>query len=205
MTNPEVIKTRVGIVGGGPAGLMLSHLLSKAGIDNVVVEKRDHETIRTTHRAGHSRARQRLHAGRLRCLRPGAHDGLQARGHRPAVRRGQPPDRLRRPGRRGGVAVSAERGVRRPGRGPGARRRRGPLLGVRHRGGRPDRPTPRRSASPTRRARPRRSTPRSWSAPTAPAGSASGRSRRNTGPTTSSSTRSPGSASCARRRPARRN
>ena len=52
MTNPEVIKTKVGIVGGGPAGLMLSHLLSKAGIDNVVVEKRDHETIRTTHRAG---------------------------------------------------------------------------------------------------------------------------------------------------------
>ena len=31
---------------------MLSHLLSKSGIDNVVVEKRDHETIRTTHRAG---------------------------------------------------------------------------------------------------------------------------------------------------------
>ena len=52
MAQPEVIKTRVGIVGGGPAGLMLSHLLSGAGIDNVVVEKRDHETIRTTHRAG---------------------------------------------------------------------------------------------------------------------------------------------------------
>ena len=52
MPNPEVITTRVGIVGGGPAGLMLSHLLSKSGIDNVVVEKRDHETIRTTHRAG---------------------------------------------------------------------------------------------------------------------------------------------------------
>ena len=31
---------------------MLSHLLSQAGIDNIVVEKRDHETIRTTHRAG---------------------------------------------------------------------------------------------------------------------------------------------------------
>ena len=52
MSNPEVLKTRVGIVGGGPAGLMLSHLLSKAGINNIVVEKRDHETIRTTHRAG---------------------------------------------------------------------------------------------------------------------------------------------------------
>ena len=52
MTDVDVDRTRVGIVGGGPAGLMLSHLLSQAGIDNVVVEKRDHETIRTTHRAG---------------------------------------------------------------------------------------------------------------------------------------------------------
>lgn len=49
---PTVIATRVGIVGGGPAGLMLSHLLARAGIENVVVESRDHETIRTTHRAG---------------------------------------------------------------------------------------------------------------------------------------------------------
>ncbi|MCQ1994720.1 4-hydroxybenzoate 3-monooxygenase [Arthrobacter sp. zg-Y1171] len=47
-----ILKTQVGIVGGGPAGLMLSHLLSKSGIDNIVVEKRDRETIRTTHRAG---------------------------------------------------------------------------------------------------------------------------------------------------------
>ncbi|MDM7990033.1 4-hydroxybenzoate 3-monooxygenase [Arthrobacter sp. zg-Y877] len=47
-----ILTTQVGIVGGGPAGLMLSHLLSKSGIDNIVVEKRDHETIRTTHRAG---------------------------------------------------------------------------------------------------------------------------------------------------------
>ena len=52
MPAPTVLKTRVGIVGGGPAGLMLSHLLGRAGIDSIVVEKRDHETIRTTHRAG---------------------------------------------------------------------------------------------------------------------------------------------------------
>ncbi|WP_336712289.1 4-hydroxybenzoate 3-monooxygenase [Arthrobacter sp. USHLN218] len=50
--NAQIIKTQVGIVGGGPAGLMLSHLLAKSGIENIVVEKRDHETIRTTHRAG---------------------------------------------------------------------------------------------------------------------------------------------------------
>lgn len=52
MSSPEILKTRVGIVGGGPAGLMLSHLLHQAGIDSIVVENRDHETIRTTHRAG---------------------------------------------------------------------------------------------------------------------------------------------------------
>ena len=52
MASVEVSKTRVGIVGAGPAGLMLSHLLAQAGIDNIVVEKRDHETIRNTHRAG---------------------------------------------------------------------------------------------------------------------------------------------------------
>ena len=48
----RILKTKVGIIGGGPAGLMLSHLLSKSGIDNIVVEMRDHETIRNTHRAG---------------------------------------------------------------------------------------------------------------------------------------------------------
>src|SRR5918997_5004143 len=52
MFGPEVITTHVGIVGGGPAGLMLSHLLAGAGVDNVVVDTREHETIRTTHRAG---------------------------------------------------------------------------------------------------------------------------------------------------------
>jgi p-hydroxybenzoate 3-monooxygenase len=52
MPATDILTTRVGIVGGGPAGLMLSHLLGAAGIDSIVVENRDHETIRTTHRAG---------------------------------------------------------------------------------------------------------------------------------------------------------
>ncbi|MFC7401297.1 4-hydroxybenzoate 3-monooxygenase [Citricoccus sp. GCM10030269] len=50
--SPQTTRTQVGIVGGGPAGLLLSHLLSKQGIANVVVELRDHETIKNTHRAG---------------------------------------------------------------------------------------------------------------------------------------------------------
>ena len=53
MSAPEnITRTTVGIVGGGPAGLLLSHLLAQQGIENVVLEKRDHETIANTHRAG---------------------------------------------------------------------------------------------------------------------------------------------------------
>jgi len=49
---PDATRTRVGIVGGGPAGLMLSHLLARSGIDSVVVELRTREEIEHTHRAG---------------------------------------------------------------------------------------------------------------------------------------------------------
>src|SRR3954453_4118449 len=49
---PDLTRTRVGIVGGGPAGLMLSHLLARAGIDSVVVELRSREEIEHTQRAG---------------------------------------------------------------------------------------------------------------------------------------------------------
>jgi 4-hydroxybenzoate 3-monooxygenase len=48
----DLIRTPVGIVGGGPAGLMLSHLLARAGIDSVVVELRTRDEIEHTHRAG---------------------------------------------------------------------------------------------------------------------------------------------------------
>jgi p-hydroxybenzoate 3-monooxygenase len=46
------IRTRVAIVGAGPAGLLLSHLLAAAGIDSVVLENRNREQIETTVRAG---------------------------------------------------------------------------------------------------------------------------------------------------------
>jgi p-hydroxybenzoate 3-monooxygenase len=46
------IDTTVGIVGGGPAGLMLSHLLARAGIDSVVVDHRTRHEIEHTVRAG---------------------------------------------------------------------------------------------------------------------------------------------------------
>ncbi|MCQ9165407.1 MULTISPECIES: 4-hydroxybenzoate 3-monooxygenase [unclassified Arthrobacter] len=73
----QVIKTQVGIVGGGPAGLMLSHLLSRAGIASIVIEKRDHETIRHTHRAGI------LEAGSVKMLTESGVDGrVLTEGHR---------------------------------------------------------------------------------------------------------------------------
>ncbi len=44
--------TRVAVVGGGPAGLLVSHLLHRAGIETVVVDHRTVHDIETTHRAG---------------------------------------------------------------------------------------------------------------------------------------------------------
>ncbi|PMC39303.1 4-hydroxybenzoate 3-monooxygenase [Bacillus sp. UMB0899] len=46
------MKTKVGIIGAGPAGLMLSHLLHLAGIESVILEKRSREDIEETIRAG---------------------------------------------------------------------------------------------------------------------------------------------------------
>ncbi len=46
------MRTQVGIVGAGPAGLMLSHLLHLEGIASVVLESRSREEIESTIRAG---------------------------------------------------------------------------------------------------------------------------------------------------------
>ena len=45
-------RTQVGIVGAGPAGLMLGHLLHLAGIDSVIVENRTEEHVIERVRAG---------------------------------------------------------------------------------------------------------------------------------------------------------
>ncbi len=45
-------RTKVGIIGAGPAGLLLSHLLHLDGIDSVVLESRTREHIETRIRAG---------------------------------------------------------------------------------------------------------------------------------------------------------
>ena len=46
------MRTQVGILGGGPAGLLLSHLLHLQGIESVVIELRGRTEIETTVRAG---------------------------------------------------------------------------------------------------------------------------------------------------------
>lgn len=76
-------RTLVGIVGGGPAGLLLSHLLHRSGVDHVVLEARSREEIEHTHRAGILEAgavQVLVDAGLDRVLRDGSrHDGIVLR------------------------------------------------------------------------------------------------------------------------------
>ncbi|MGO2860201.1 MAG: 4-hydroxybenzoate 3-monooxygenase [Brevibacterium sp.] len=73
---PE-FQTDVAIVGAGPAGLMLAHLLHIAGIDSVVIDNRSHDEIAHTHRAGI------LEAGSVRMLESaGIESRVHTEGHR---------------------------------------------------------------------------------------------------------------------------
>jgi p-hydroxybenzoate 3-monooxygenase len=56
-------RTQIGIVGAGPAGLLLSHLLALRGIDSVLIETRSREYCEARQRAGV------LEAGSVRLLR----------------------------------------------------------------------------------------------------------------------------------------
>jgi p-hydroxybenzoate 3-monooxygenase len=46
------MRTQVGIIGAGPAGLMLSHLLHLQGIDSIIIENRSRDYIENRIRAG---------------------------------------------------------------------------------------------------------------------------------------------------------
>ncbi|HJQ48848.1 MAG TPA: 4-hydroxybenzoate 3-monooxygenase [Amycolatopsis sp.] len=76
-------RTQVAVVGGGPAGLMLSHLLHLAGIESVVVDNRTAHAIETTHRAGileRDSVRLLVDSGVDRVLRDGhRHEGISLR------------------------------------------------------------------------------------------------------------------------------
>lgn len=88
------MRTQVAIIGGGPAGLLLSHLLHLRGIDSVVLESRDRGYVERRQRAG------MLEQGTTDVLRAGGvgerldreglvHHGLELRfggaGHRIAL------------------------------------------------------------------------------------------------------------------------
>ncbi|MHB1818245.1 MAG: FAD-dependent monooxygenase, partial [Streptosporangiaceae bacterium] len=69
------MRTQVGIVGAGPAGLLLSHLLALRGIESVVVETRSRAYCEARQRAGV------LEDGSVRLLREsGLGDRLAAEG-----------------------------------------------------------------------------------------------------------------------------
>ena len=52
MPGPRTQRTQVGIVGAGPAGLLLAHLLQRAGIDSIIVEDRSRDYVENRIRAG---------------------------------------------------------------------------------------------------------------------------------------------------------
>src|SRR5947209_3659754 len=52
MSLPKIIRTQVGIVGAGPAGLLLAHLLHRQGIESVVIEAQSRKHVEERIRAG---------------------------------------------------------------------------------------------------------------------------------------------------------
>lgn len=48
----QTMKTKVAIIGSGPAGLLLGQLLYKAGIEHVIVEQRSADYVASRIRAG---------------------------------------------------------------------------------------------------------------------------------------------------------
>ncbi|MDX6740394.1 4-hydroxybenzoate 3-monooxygenase [Actinocorallia sp. A-T 12471] len=74
---PVPARTQVAIIGAGPAGLLLGHLLHRKGVDTVVLENRDRAYVERRQRAGI------LEQGTVDVLRAtGAAAGMDARGLR---------------------------------------------------------------------------------------------------------------------------
>jgi p-hydroxybenzoate 3-monooxygenase len=81
-----VARTQVAIVGAGPAGLVLAHLLAEQGVHSIILEKRSREYIETRVRAGlleHPTVELfRTHGLGEQMLRDGAvHRGVEFRVH----------------------------------------------------------------------------------------------------------------------------
>ncbi|KJY24311.1 FAD-dependent monooxygenase, partial [Streptomyces sp. NRRL S-495] len=83
-----VASAPVAVVGAGPAGLMLAHLLGRAGVETIVIDTRTRHEIEATHRAGileADAARDLVETVSERILLDGhEHDGVELRfGGRP--------------------------------------------------------------------------------------------------------------------------
>ena len=81
------LRTQVAIVGAGPAGMLLSHLLAADGVESVVVETRSEEYVASRIRAG---ILEQSTVDLLRELRAGRAAGARGRPaprHLPAVAR----------------------------------------------------------------------------------------------------------------------
>ena len=105
--------TTTGITGSGPAGLMLPHPLSIAGIAPAATGHRTRAETGNTARCRLPRTRQRAAAHRYG---PGAPRRHRAPGTRPALRPRESPPRLQEPGRGHSLAAPADRCTHRPGR-----------------------------------------------------------------------------------------
>ena len=192
------MRAQVGIVGAGPAGLMLSHLLHLAGISSIVVEDHSRAYCEARVRAGlmENSAAQML-------IETGVGERLQARGdgarwHLHFVQGRGAAHRLPQADRQAGVHLRPEGGRHRPDR-QAARRRRADYFEVRTPAFTISTATIRKSDSAIRASR-RRSNAISSAAATAFTASAGRAFRPACSRTMTASIRSAGSASCRNRR-----
>ena len=75
----DIVRTQVAIIGGGPAGLLLAHMLHSNGIESIVLERQSREHVLQRIRAGV------LEPGAVALLREagvGERDGPRRRGTR---------------------------------------------------------------------------------------------------------------------------
>ena len=93
------MRTQVAIVGAGPAGLLLSHLLAADGIESVVLETRSRDYVEARIRAGILEHSTVAAARRRRARGAAAPRRARAPRHLPAVAARTAPPRLRRPRR----------------------------------------------------------------------------------------------------------
>ena len=193
------MRTQVGIVGSGPAGLLLSQLLHLQGIETVILERRSRDYVEGRIRAGV------LEQGTVAVLNEAGvgermrREGLVHEGIRLSFRRPAASDRFQGAGRRRGHRLRPDRGHQGPDRRPPRRRRPDRLRGRGRHACTASMVTGQKSASG------RMAGGVSWPATssraaTAFTGSAARACRRARSPRTSGSIRSPGSACWSRRR-----